>query len=650
MKLWRLGVVLLAIVCSSCECAGDPLERTCPVPDQLGDSCIVHQDGSWETISESEIAWEVGPPSRCRLGETKCNEATKETYCAGYVYKALEECNEIDDDCDGQVDEGLVVSWTDPDNDCDTGLGECALADKICQGGIFTCRPFREPVEEQCDGLDNDCDGTIDNIDPVSCWDGPNDAIVDETTPCDTGVNICHNGDWTGCIGALKPTEEICDGVDNDCDGEVDTDAVSSGMACGPSTSTGQCSYGTETCVNSESVCVGATYAENEGCDAVDNDCDGQVDEELYQPCSTICGVGIEQCSSGEWVGCTAQQPTLEVCDGLDNDCNGQIDEGCPCVHGDAQTCTTDIVDANGVLLDPQCGVGLQLCEFGVWTRCEFWGTFPESCNNWDDDCDGVIDDFNSACGDPETAGTGLCKLGEDHCLEGEWVGCEGAVYPEEEICDLLDNDCDGLVDEELDPDAKVDMVFVIDISGSMGSVITALKDGIAAYVAEFQDTDHLFGLIVYGTTTNNDHEVWTLPPLVDVGSFASVLAGVTATGSGIEPTYDVLLDLTDASDPLNIGWRDDATPYVVVMTDENAQTQFGVDEIDIAPQTSNCQIGNCESGDSIEIFIITNPGFFSQYDTIVYGEMDRLIDIFPADENRYTEVLRDIFQNICLY
>lgn len=82
-----------------------------------------------------------------------------------------------------------------------------------------------------------------------------------------------------------------------------------------------------------------------ETCDGVDNDCNGQVDDNLSRSCSNACGVGTESCSAGNWGGCDAPQPKAETCDGVDNDCDGQVDEPdgplCPsgeaCVNGACQ-------------------------------------------------------------------------------------------------------------------------------------------------------------------------------------------------------------------------------------------------------------------------------------------------------------------------
>ena len=82
-----------------------------------------------------------------------------------------------------------------------------------------------------------------------------------------------------------------------------------------------------------------------ETCDGIDNDCNGQVDDNLSRSCSNACGVGSETCSAGNWGGCDAPQPKAEACDGVDNDCDGQVDEPdgplCPtgeaCVDGSCQ-------------------------------------------------------------------------------------------------------------------------------------------------------------------------------------------------------------------------------------------------------------------------------------------------------------------------
>jgi hypothetical protein len=148
------------------------------------------------------------------------------------------------------------------------------------------------PVEV-CDGKDNNCDGQVDENLTQTCPDGK-------------GTAVCQNGQWVG--------------KDNDCDGKIDEDLTQScSTACGS---------GTETCQNGKWVNCTAPQPQTETCDGIDNDCDGKVDEDLTQPCTSACGSGTETCQNGNWVNCTAPQPQTEICDGKDNDCNGQIDEG----------------------------------------------------------------------------------------------------------------------------------------------------------------------------------------------------------------------------------------------------------------------------------------------------------------------------------
>lgn len=615
MRCTKLIFLLLIVTLSGCEC-DERLSRVCPTPVE----CWIEQgleNNEQNLITEGfPYDAEVGA---CQLGTTDCDEEGN-LFCDGVVYPTDETCNFVDDDCDHDVDEGF-----DEDHDGYT----------VCNGDCDDRDKHRAPnLIEACDGKDNDCkDGVPANE--------TNDHDGDGTVECAD----CDDWDNTRSPELL----ELCDGVDNDCDGEVDENAVEAWDYCGVDT-TGACTRERPICIDGESYCP-AVFPTPEGCDNIDNDCDGAVDEDLIRECSSICGTGIEFCLSGVWDACNAPQPTLEICDGFDNDCDGEIDEGCLCQPGTIELCMGAVFDEEGNAIN--CGVGVKEClEDGSYTPCVWVTNQPEVCNNYDDDCDGEIDLIQQTCGDPEFAGVGECVLGTQTCVEGIWQECEGNVEPLEEVCDEKDNDCDGEIDENLNSHEKVDMVFMIDGSGSMCSYVNAIAQGLDQYVSDFEDSEHRFALVMFPGEYNQvgGNIPWiVITDLVDVNQFIAILNSVSCTYPSVENSYDAMYDLADPTNPALISWRADAYPYLVLATDEPAQSWAGNTESSVAAMTSNCQVGECVSGDSFETYVITNPGHFQQWDEVVFGDYGRLVNIDPADANEYANKLRNIFTNVCL-
>jgi len=184
--------------------------------------------------------------------------------------------------------------------------------------------------------------------------------------------------------------------------------------------------------------------------------CEGECNGGETQACGSdvtvgVCRQGTQTCAGGIWGDCLgAVEPGEEICGNLaDDDCDGSVDEGCDCDPGSVMECGESI---------GQCSPGLQHCSaYGTWGEC-IGAVQPEEeiCDLLDNDCDGSIDE-GCSCSAGETlqcgpdVNAGICEFGLQHCLDsGEFGVCQGAVFPENEVCDnALDDDCDSEIDEE---------------------------------------------------------------------------------------------------------------------------------------------------------------------------------------------------------
>ena len=454
---------------------------------------------------------------------------------------AEEICDGVDNDCDGEIDEGVRTVWyADTDGD---GFGDTRVSEEACSApdGHVTNAADCDDTDAQvypgapeaCDGIDNDCDLEVDE-DGTQTWyiDGDGDGFGDPTQ----GVESCERppdgvADGTDCddddAGVFPGAAEVCNERDDDCDAEVDEGLASTWYRDTDADGWGDVTSSTEAC------------AEPPGYAADPGDCDdtdpafhpGAPESDCTDPADYNCdgSVAYADADADGWAACTecddgdpAVNPdAVEVCNGIDDDCDGDIDDADSSVdlgtagewYGDADgdgygnpTAVTTACDApsGSVGDDSDCDDGNAAVNPGA----------TEVCNTIDDDCDGAIDDADSSVdlttgtsfyGDADADGYGDAAVATVACAapsgtvsdDADCDDTDSAVNPgATEVCNTVDDDCDGAVDDaDSSLDASTTTAWYTDGDGDgYGSALSASScaapSGTSAQGTDCDDTD----------------------------------------------------------------------------------------------------------------------------------------------------------------
>ncbi len=404
---------------------------------------------------------------------------------------ATEVCNDIDDDCDGVIDPdtsaGAATWYIDADGDlygsdnyttvaCDQPAGYVADATD-CVDLVAAVNPG---ATEVCNAIDDDCDGTIDENDAsdASVWYA--DADADGYGDASTGVTACdppagYVAEATDCDDALANVNsgaaEVCDGLDNDCDGTVDEDVLSTFYADADEDGYGDDTTAVSACEAAAGYaayggdCDDADAAYNPGAsepdctDPNDYNCDGSVG---YVDGD---GDGYAACAECDDTLAAVNPDAMEVCDGIDNDCDGTLDDASA---ADASTWYADAdKDGYGTINYTTIACTAPSGYVADATDCSDIAASvnpgaTEVCDGLDNDCDGTVDESDAAdastwYADADADGYGFgagalvaCDQPAGYVADGsDCNDFTAAANPgAAEVCDGMDNDCDGSVDE----------------------------------------------------------------------------------------------------------------------------------------------------------------------------------------------------------
>lgn len=219
-------LLIIIMIFGSCECDQEPLGEV------LGNPCYIDENHNVIQVSKASHEYQDRNLGICSTGTTQ-RDKQNNLICVGEIKPKEEDCNNLDDNCNGFVDDyfdgyALQRPYYSMDNTC-IPMGVCRYATQECIDGTWVCDYPDDYGKEVCDGRDNDCDGTVDedtDDDPIFD-DG--DRYVYTADPDTINVGECRAG-YKECVDGVvsirnmrTPIPEVCgNDDDDDCDGITD--------------------------------------------------------------------------------------------------------------------------------------------------------------------------------------------------------------------------------------------------------------------------------------------------------------------------------------------------------------------------------------------------------------------------------------------